>query len=381
MPTVSFWQADGTQPVRHADVVVIGAGLLGCTAAVFLKQAGRDVLLVDALDVGLGASSRNAGFMLTGLEVYYHRAEEKYGETAAREIWQLSQKTHEFWRGIAHKHAVWMENCASLLLAESAEEARDLEQAARRMDAEGFACEFLPSDPLRRGYHAALRQPHDGGIQPYALTRALFEESGAELLGQSAVYALEADKNEVIVCSRRAVVRARQVMICTNGYSANLDPYFQGKVIPIRAQCLATAPVPERLVNAVGYSDYGYMYYRDLPDGGLLVGGGRKQNQQIENNTMEDRISAPVQSVLDAYLRRYFPEAASVPVVRRWAGIMGYTADGLPLVGRLPHDHRVVFAVGLNGHGLSLGAAVAERAVDLLLSATNPGVFDANRLG
>lgn len=382
MTTVSIWQTTGAQPAENyqTEVAIIGAGLLGCSAALFLKQAGRDVLLIDALDVGLGASSRNAGFMLTGLDLYYQHAETKYGADNTREIWQLSQKTHDFWRGIAHKHDVWMENCTSLLLAESKSEADELEHAARHMDVEGFECEFLPTDPLKRGYYAAIRQPGDGGIQPYDLTRALFKESGVNLIDKSAVYAIESEKNEVVVYSRRAVVRARQVLICTNGYSSSLDPYFQGKVIPIRAQCLATAPLPQRAVNAVGYSDYGYMYYRDLPDGGLLLGGGRKDHQTIENNTIEDRISEPVQAHLEAYLKRFFPEAAEVPIVRRWAGIMGFTEDGLPLVGTLPRDNRIVFAIGLNGHGLSLGAVVAERAVDLVVNGTPPGVFDARRL-
>lgn len=382
MPTVSIWQTiTATPQIYETDVAIIGAGLLGCSAALFLKQAGREVLLIDALDVGLGASSRNAGFMLAGLDLYYQHAQAKYGEHAAREIWQLSNQTHEFWRKIARQHAVWMEQCSSLLLAESAEEAKELEEAARRMESDGFVCEYLSSDPLKRGYFGAIRQPHDGGIQPYDLTQAIFKESGASIIDKSAVYKIESDKNEVVVFSRRATVRARQVLICTNGYSANLDPYFVGKVIPTRAQCLATAPLPERVVNAVGYSDYGYMYYRDLPDGGLLVGGGRKDYQSLENNTMEDSTSNPVQSYLDAYLRRYFPEAAHVPIVRRWAGIMGFTEDGLPLVGTLPRDNRIAFAIGLNGHGLSLGASVAERAVDLLVNGTSAGVFDAERLG
>src|SRR5690606_19187523 len=184
---------------------------------------------------------------------------------------------------------------------------------------------------------------------------------------------------EVVVHSRRAIVRAQKVLICTNAYTVHLDPYFIGKIIPTRAQCLATAPLPERLINAVGYSDYGYMYYRDLPDGGLLIGGGRKQNKPLEHDTTDDRVNDPVQQVLEAYLREKFPDV-DVPIVRRWAGIMGFTPDGLPLVGSLPRDSRILFAVGFNGHGLSLGAAVAERAVDQLLNGTHAGVFDAQRL-
>ena len=80
-----------------------------------------------------------------------------------------------------------------------------------------------------------------------------------------------------------------------------------------------------------------------------------------------------------AYLRARFPDVQA-PIARRWAGIMAFTADGLPLVGRLPGIPHAAFAAGFNGHGLSLGAGAAERAVDLLLNNRHPGAISAERL-
>jgi gamma-glutamylputrescine oxidase len=84
--------------------------------------------------------------------------------------------------------------------------------------------------------------------------------------------------------------------------------------------------------------------------------------------------------VLETYLRQRFPEV-SAPIERRWAGIMGFSVDGLPLVGCLPDKPDVGFAVGFTGHGLSFGAAAAERAVDHLLNGASIGALDAARLG
>jgi gamma-glutamylputrescine oxidase len=114
-------------------------------------------------------------------------------------------------------------------------------------------------------------------------------------------------------------------------------------------------------------------------DGRLLIGGGRKLNKELENDTMDDRITTPVQSHLDAYLAERFPDV-TVPVERRWAGIMGFTPDGMPLVGTLPDMPDVAFAVGFNGHGLAVGAGTAERAVELMLNGTHPGAVSAERL-
>ena len=114
-------------------------------------------------------------------------------------------------------------------------------------------------------------------------------------------------------------------------------------------------------------------------DGRLLIGGGRKDNKPLENDTTDDRINDPVQRYLDNYLKTRFPDVTA-PVDRRWAGIMGFSADGVPLVGTLPGSPRIGFAVGFTGHGLAFGAGTAERAVDHLINGTAAGAVSASRL-
>ena len=254
-------------------------------------------------------------------------------------MWGLSETTHRHLHQVidAADGAVQRQRCGSLLLAESAEEARDLEQAARAMDADGIDLQFHARDPLRRGYHAAIEQARDSAVQPYELVQALFQQSGAELIPNNEVWRIEAlDAERVRVHSRRFRFEARQVLVCTNAWSAQLLPQLARSIVPVRAQILVTAPLAQSpLLNTCGYSDYGTMYYRDTFDGRLLIGGGRKQNRWLEHNRLDERISEPVQRVLEAYLRARFPDVEA-PVERRWAGIMGFSADGLPLVGRLP---------------------------------------------
>lgn len=379
--TVSLWQANGDQLVREVDFLVVGAGLVGCAAAYFAAQAGRHVTITETRDVALGASSRNAGFMITGLDTYYHHAAARYGLPVVREMWALSQKTHGYLYEFARKGNVKLDKCGSLLLAESPDEAKELELAARALQADGIDVEYYSSDPLKRGYHAAVGQPWDAAVQPYEMVQTIFHESGAELVSNNEMYAFEQGDNEIVtVYTRQYVFRARAVMLCTNAYSPQVDPYFIGKVIPTRAQCIATAPLKNGpVLNTCGYSDYGYMYYRDTFDGRLLIGGGRKQNKPLENDTTDDRITDPVQRVLENYLHEKFPDV-DAPVERRWAGIMGFSADGLPLVGTLPGRSKVGFAVGFHGHGLAMGVGTAERAVDMLLNGANPGAVAASRM-
>ena len=75
--SISIWQADGTQSEREVDVLVVGAGLAGTSAAYFAAEAGHEVVITEMRDIAMGASGRNAGFMISGLDTYYHRAIEE----------------------------------------------------------------------------------------------------------------------------------------------------------------------------------------------------------------------------------------------------------------------------------------------------------------
>lgn len=376
--TVSVWQADGRQPVREVDVLIVGAGIVGTAAALAVRRLGREPVITEARDVALGASGRNAGFMITGLDAYYHHAIARYGHDATREVYALSQRTHAIWHDLISAHGVRFERIGSMLLAESDAEAVELRAAYAAMLADGLTPVFHGGDPLGRGYCAAIEQPQDGAVQPVELAYAALRESGAALVENNELYAVEPGDGYVTVRTRKFTFRAQKVMLCTNAYSMYVHPYFVGKVIPTRAQVLATAPLDKPALNTCGYSDYGYMYYRMDFDGRLLIGGGRKQNKPAEHDTSDDRTTPGVQGILDAYLRERFPDVTA-PVERRWAGIMGFTPDGLPLVGTLPDLPDVGFAVGFNGHGLAMGAATAEVAAAHLLTGAPAGVLSAQR--
>jgi gamma-glutamylputrescine oxidase len=378
--SISHWQADGTQPVREVDMLVIGAGLAGTAAAYFAKQAGHEVVITDMRDLALGASGRNAGFVITGLDTYYHRAVEQYGAGVAYEMWDLSRETIRFWKKIATECNVPMHNIGSMLLSESEAEARDVEQAAQALAAAGIEAIYHDHDILKRGYFNAIEQPLDAAVQPYELVQAVFAQSGAELIANNEVYNIsQTSDDEVIVATHRYIFKARYVMLCTNAYSFLIEPYFAGKIIPTRAQVFVTEPLDKPVIDTCGYSNYGYMYYRMTFDGRFLIGGGRHKHFELENDTIEDRINQQVQGELEAYTRKYFPDVDK-PIARRWAGIMGFSVDGLPLAGTLPDKPRVGFAAGFTGHGLAMGAEVAKRAVARLLHGTSAGAVDASRL-
>ena len=194
--TVSHWQINPEPQEYDADFLVIGAGLTGCSAAIFAANAGRQVTITDARGLGLGASSRNAGFLLSGIDAYYHRACERYGEPTVRELWALSQRTHAHWRawGASGQPGARIAETGTLLLAETPAEARDIELAARAMDAAGIEQHLPRARPPRA---AATTPPSsatsDAAVQPMELLQSVFAQSGATLLENNEVYGIEAE--------------------------------------------------------------------------------------------------------------------------------------------------------------------------------------------
>jgi len=318
--------------------------------------------------------------VLTGTAYYYHDAIRTYGRELARDVWQLSLHNRNIARGLSQELGTPWHETGSLLLALNDTEAEDLERSAEAMLDDGIEVKFSYKDPLKRGFAAAMTQPGDAGIHPVKFAQALASSSGAPIYEQSEVFAVEpASGGGMEVRSRRVTVKCRAVALCTNAYAPLLHPYFMGKVTPTRGQILCTEPLGVTLLGQLCYADYGYEYFRQLPDGRLLLGGWRHYFREAEVG-YEDRTTPDVQSGLEGFMARYFPEAVGARITHRWSGTMGFSADGIPLVGSLPDMPEVYFAVGFTGHGLGFGLATAERLAAHMLFGTELGWLDARRL-
>jgi len=378
--TVSYWQDQGADNIVEYDVCVVGAGIVGLYLARLLVGQGQRVCVLEARHVAAGASGRNAGMVLTGTAYYYHEALERYGRELAREIWELTRHNRDIARGLSEEFGTPWEQRGSLLLALDDTEAEDLERAADAMREDGIPAQFTHKDPTKRHFHAAIVQPEDAGIHPVMFAQGLAASSGADLYEQSEVFAFEEmPGGGMEVRSGTVTVRCRVVALCTNAYAPLMHPYFEGKVMPTRGQILCTEPLNVVLLNTLCYADYGYEYFRQLADGRLVVGGWRHHFREIEVG-YEDRTTPEVQDGLQGFLARYFPEAANARITHRWAGTMGFSADGIPLVGALPDLPAVYFAVGFTGHGLGFGLATAERLAAHILLGSDLEWLDAKRL-
>jgi glycine/D-amino acid oxidase-like deaminating enzyme len=367
------------EKVRHqVDVAIIGGGIIGAACAHFAAKRSLKTMIIEAGTLGSGASGRNGGFILRGIQSYYNLAVKRHGRDVAREVYAFTEENQKLLREFLDAAGVPFDACGSYLLACSLEELDELAQSAELMSQDGFEVGYLKKDPLDRDYYGALCNNGDLAVDPVKLVRALVTKSGANLIEGQSVTRVESNGGKLKVHASTCVVECERALLAVNAYAPLFDPTFTEKIVPTRGQILVTKPLHERILDRLCYANYGWEYFRQLPDNRLLLGGCR-QHFLEEELGYADMVSRPVQNALESYLKDRFPEVAGVRIDYRFSGVMGFTKDGLPLVGEMKRTPGLFFALGCNGHGFSYGMNLAKLLVNVAFDGAKAGTFDAER--
>jgi glycine/D-amino acid oxidase-like deaminating enzyme len=203
------------------------------------------------------------------------------------------------------------------------------------------------------------------------VTREILAAEGVTVHEGTEVYALEPVGDGIRVWAHRRTVCCSAVVLAVNGYAALVHPYLADNVAPVRGVVFAAGPLADAPLDRPCTAGRGREFLRPLPDGRLLVGTWGRPESLMRGDRAED--------ALRAFVSRHFPEVA-LSSVDRWSEVMGFTADGLPLLGKLPGLSEVYFAGGFGGRGLSWAFVAAERLVDAMLQGSDLGLLSAERL-
>jgi glycine/D-amino acid oxidase-like deaminating enzyme len=351
-----FWSA----PHEHyaaplpeeTDIVIIGGGITGVSLLHHLAKRRRKALLVERDHIAAGASGRNAGFLLAGVADNYATAVRTYGRERAREIWAFTLDNHDAVAAAVKNVDVDHNRFGSVILAASDDERAQLEESAELLLEDGFHAKLEGS---------TLFNPRDGEVNPTALVQALAEMAPRGVIRERTnVSGIVPFSRGVYVHIGNETCEAGAVILATNAWTSALAPTV--KITPQRAQMLATAPVERVISQKPTYSNFGYRYWRQLASGVLLIGGWRDTSRESEM-TFDDKPTAALQERIETFARGL---GADVPITNRWAGTMGFTADGLPIVGPVEGMPHVYACAGYNGHGMGFAFLSAKRLVDSL---------------
>jgi sarcosine oxidase subunit beta len=361
---------------KRPDAIVVGGGVVGCSIAYRLAECGKRVLLIERRGLASGASGRNGGMTGAGSSMYSEAGAAVYSVTTANLalIKALPEELGaDFELTLPGTVDIAMTEAQHEHLVESTaiqrESGIDVEMLDRQQ-----AQDVMPalSDAALGAQFAHGR----GHLWPFGLVHAFAAAAarlGAEFrVGEPVERLLRSGDRVVGVQVGGESIFADDVVLATNAYTPTLLPDLpKGAIVPARGQILVTQPVPPILPRPFG-NNFDKEYGRQVPGGPILCGGYRRLDEDEGLGHYEERVSAPVLSGIARCLTTLFPALAGVKVVRCWAGIMGFTADGLPLIGRMESVPGLTVAAGFNGVGFSW-AAITGKIVARLLTGNQPG--------
>ncbi|MDP1901980.1 MAG: FAD-binding oxidoreductase [Rubrivivax sp.] len=357
------------------DVAVVGGGLTGLSAAIELRQRGFDVVLLEAREIGSGASGRNGGQAIHGLACDQAVIESQLGLADARRVWDLSIEALDLLRQRIAVHRIecdWQEGYLGVACSPS--KGRSLTAWADRIEAVyGYPLARIGPGEMRQWvdsarFHSGIHDPRSGHLHPLKYTQGLARVAAAQgvrihagtpvrALAQGAAPVLRTDAGEV---------RARQVLLAGNLYLRGIAPKLEPRIMPVGTYIgcsealdpvLAASLVPSR--SAVCDTNFVLDYFRPTPDHRMLYGG------RVSYSTATPRDLA---ESMRARMVRTFPQLAACRIEYAWGGFVDITMNRAPDFGRLPavggHAANVYYLQGFSGHGLAFsglaGRVVAE---------------------
>ncbi len=398
--SLSFWQDDAQSRQQHyaalagpasAEVAIIGGGITGAACALWLARAGRRVILLEQETIAHGASGRNGGFLIAGTAETYERAIALYGRARARRLFTFSAANNQAVRDLAAEleqqgWATGYRRTGSLRLADSPAELAEVQTSLALLAEDGWPSETIDEVHLPARlcghYLGGAYFPDDGELQParFVLGLArLASQAGASIHERAPALSIQETGETVSIETPAGIVQAQTVIFAGNAWLGDLlrllpEPparLAERAVTPTRGQMLATAPIEERLFDCPIYAHYGYQYWRQLQDGRLVIGGWRDHAPDRDQHAPTQAPTDLVQGHLERFLFEVLKLPAETPITHRWAGLMAFTPDSLPVVGWAPGSRRILLCGGYTGHGNAMAVLCAQVAADLACGTPN----------
>jgi glycine/D-amino acid oxidase-like deaminating enzyme len=438
-PTIPFWQtplhplaqvASKSLP-KTADVVILGSGMTGCSVAKGLLEGDSDmnIVVLEARSLTSGASSRNGGHIVSPSVGDFGALVDNFGAKGAVEIAEFTLNNVDLTFKMVEEFT------GSSLKADS--EIRRTEKVSGFTDQETFdetrkALELWNKEmPSHRKDHLKLISAEEAkeryGLQnvvgaaigpgaavwPYRLWTGLWSllyekyrgrlaiETFTPAISVKAVEECEG-KRRYLVETPRGEITTSKVVYCVNAFTSHLLPNLRGKLFPLRgtmsvqelgpsfANCgadrswsfLSSSKQDPGLVTR----NAGLYYLTQNPKSGYMFLGG--EHDRLENILSSDdsKVNNTSAGKVAEFLPKVFDGIDQAPEIKSlWSGIMGFSRDGLPLIGRLPEvvsgrkEGEEWIAAGFSGYGtaycFSCGQAVAQMILGKDVSSWVPSAF------
>ncbi len=350
------------------DVAVVGSGYTGLNAAIATARGGRSTLVFDSEDSGFGCSSRNGGQISAGIKPSLGELTKKYRAQTAFVVLKEGQNALSWIGGFiaaegldcdfrvpGRFHAAHSSGAFDRLVRQVTNQPRGLEFPYRIVNRGDQRAE-LGTDR----YHGGIVFENHASLDPARYHQALQDlaaAEGAQIAPHSRVTSIERSGQRFLLRSSRGEVRARDVVIATNGHTSDVTPWLRRRVIPIGSYLIATEPIERTLMDrlmpndrVISDSRRVIYYYRPSPDRQRILFGGRVSTAETDTRRSAVRLKRE--------LDRLFPELRDTMVSHSWMGTVAYTFDKLANAGR---HNGMYYAMGYCGSGVSVASYLGMR--------------------
>ncbi len=355
---------------ERADVCVIGGGYTGLSAALNLAEQGMDVVLLEAEQIGFGASGRNGGLIGSGQRKDVLELEKQFGYERARQLWDFGEAAKAEIRERVEKHSIdcdlqygQIEGVHKKSYVGYAEELATA--LADRFDYRHSKVlnreevrEYVASDSFLEGYYDLQAMSLHPLNYALGLARAA-RDAGVRIFENSRVTSYTRS-DPATVSTMTGQVEASFVVLACNGYLSKLEPRVVGKIMPINNFMIATEPLGESramqlIKDRICVHDTRFVvnYFRTSGDHRMLFGGGENYRPGFPPN---------IAKFVRRYMLKIFPQLEDARIDYAWGGTLAVTVNRLPHFGRL--EPNLFYAQGYSGHGVPIanlaGKIVAE---------------------
>lgn len=376
-PTFSYWER--TAFIDNTDVIVIGSGLVGLSAALYLKklQPALNVLVLERGFLPTGASTKNAGFACFGtvseqlallkqvpeeevlrLVDYKWRGLQRLRENLGDS--EIDYQQHGGYELFMDSEIETAENCINhihklnKLFGEVINKGDIYTVSNDKIEDFGF------ENVSRMVYN-----PFEGQIHTGKMMRALLNKAynlDVQVLNGCEILKIDSDVNSVNLATSQGNFKTKKVILATNAFASQLFPEL--KVIPGRGQVLITKPIAGLKLKGAYHFNEGYYYFRNI-DNRILFGGGRNLDFDAEK-TWDFGQTERVKQSLITYLNEVILPGKNIEIDYWWSGIMAFGDGKSPIVKQVAPN--IFCAVRCNGMGVAMGSLVGEEVAGLLMS-------------
>lgn len=344
-----------------ADCVVVGAGYAGLNAALTLARAGRSVVVCEAGPPGFGASSRSGGMIGHGHRLSYSNLIALYGAAKAKTLIGEGMASLDYVKQLINSEGIDARLSAVGRLRGAWTQAdydtmgREAELLRRDL---GLPVDVVQKSDMHKeiasdSYQGGLVFHSHGGVHPALFQQGLLGvacSAGVEVAGFTPVTRIDRQIDHTLVHTQRGSIKARDVIVATNGYSAGPVLDFARRLVPMPSFLIATEEIGENRVRdlipnlrMIVETREKHLYYRPSPDGKRIILGGRAALHPIELEEAKVRLKKELVAL--------FPSLAQTGISHVWTGNIAMTRSDLPGIGKLGG---LWYALGCNGSGVAL---------------------------